>query len=132
VSPEPLEVPDFEEAVGAHSGPGAWILTAPADLAVPEDVLEALFRSQAAGNTAGFRDERLDQALDRARTAADDGERERAYAEAEDRACELMPLVPLWAGVSHWAFNPDKVVFEGSPPIDASGGLLLRQAKPRR
>jgi peptide/nickel transport system substrate-binding protein len=131
VRPEPLDVADFQAALAARAGPKAWMATTQGDIGVPEHVLEALFRTGAPGNTNGFSDPQVDELLDRARRATDAQERERAYAEAEDRACELMPYVPLWTGVSHWAFDPKKLTFTGPSPIDAYGGLLLREARPR-
>lgn len=131
VRPEPLDGPDLGAALAAHPGPKAWIATTPDDYGVPEHVLESLFRTGSPDNASRFSDPRTDELVDRGRRAADAGERDRAYAEAEDRVCELMPDVPLWTGVSHWAFDPKKLAFAGSSPVDPFGGLRLREAKLR-
>jgi peptide/nickel transport system substrate-binding protein len=131
VRPEPLDVTDFEAAVAARPGPKAWIAMTPGDFGVPEHVLEALFRTGSHDNANQFSDARIDDLIDRGRSAADTGDRDRAYADVEARACELMPDVPLWTGVSHWAFDPRKLAFTGPSPIDPFGGLLLREARLR-
>ncbi|MGH2721735.1 MAG: ABC transporter substrate-binding protein [Actinomycetota bacterium] len=131
VRPQGLDVAEFEAAVAGGAGPRAWVATTPGDLSVPEQVLEALFRTGSPANTNRFTDARMDELLAEARQAAGPGERTRAHAQAEDRACELMGGVPLWSGVSHWAFAPDRVSFSSPVPIDALGGLLLREARPR-
>jgi peptide/nickel transport system substrate-binding protein len=130
VRPEALDVAEFEAAVTGRSGPRAWVATTPGDLSVPEQGLDALFRTGSPANTNHVSDARTDELLDAGQRAASAADRTRAYAQAEDRACELMADVPLWTGVSHWAFAPGKVTFSSSMPIDAFGGLLLREARP--
>jgi peptide/nickel transport system substrate-binding protein len=131
VRPEGLDVAEFEAAVAGGPGPRAWVASTPGDVSVAEQVLEALFSTGSPANTNRFTDPRMDELLAAARQAAGPGERTRAYAQAEDRACELMGSVPLWSGVSHWAFAPDRVGFSSPVPIDALGGLLLREARPQ-
>ncbi|MGH2687213.1 MAG: hypothetical protein ACRDKW_00175, partial [Actinomycetota bacterium] len=131
VRPEGLDVAEFEAAVAEAEGDRAWVATTPGDLSVPEQVLDALFRSGSPANTNRFGDARMDELLAAAQQAGSAEERTRAYGQAEDRACELMGSVPLWSEVSHWAFAPDRVAFSSPVPIDALGGLLLREARPR-
>ncbi|HEY8202344.1 MAG TPA: ABC transporter substrate-binding protein, partial [Actinomycetota bacterium] len=132
VRPKPTDTPDFDAALAAaRSVPKLWVATAPGGYGVPEQVLEALFRTGSPDNTNRFSDPRVDELIDRGRRADDTGERDRAYTDAEGRVCDLMPDVPLWTGVSHWAFDSKKVAFGGSSPIDAFGGLLLREARVR-
>ena len=90
-----------------------------------------MFRTGSPDNPNHFSDARVDELVGMGRRADDAGERDEAYAGVEGRICELMPDVPLWSGVSHWAFNPKKLSFTGPSPIDAHGGLLLREARPR-
>jgi peptide/nickel transport system substrate-binding protein/oligopeptide transport system substrate-binding protein len=77
-----------------------------ADFPRPQAFLEPLLLSTSPDNRTGFVDARLDRLLDRARGEEDPARREDLYRQAERRALELMPLVPLAWFHSRLAVKP--------------------------
>lgn len=126
---QPLEAPAFEASIRDRTAGGAWLLTAAPDLPIADRVLGSLFRTGSPDNRLGFSSPKLDGLLEAARGATDGLDRGRLYAQAEDLVCEAMPAAPLWTGVRHWTFAPDRVRFEDEPKIDLFGEPVLRHAR---
>lgn len=101
----------------------------------PDAYLTPLFTSAGIGssNIARFADPAVERALDRdARNAADEEERDLAYRAVEDRLCDLMPLIPVVAGVSRFAIRSSAVGSAvgstGEPTLDRTRGWpVLRE-----
>ena len=129
LTPSPHDPPGMDASIAARVGAGVWMLSYGQELPLPGLVLDALFRTGSSANRLGFSDPAVDEALAEARRSEDSAERERAYLEAESLICQRMPAVPLWRGVRHWAFDPAKLVFEGSDGVDSAGGMMLRDAR---
>lgn len=129
---EPHDGQSVEASLRDRGDAGAaWILTAAADLPIPGRLLASLFGTAGADNRLGFSDPAVDALLGKARRAGDPQERARLYGQAEDGVCDQMPAVPLWVGVRHWSFNPERLGIEGRSRTDVFGGLLLRHAAGR-
>jgi oligopeptide transport system substrate-binding protein len=77
-----------------------------ADFPRPQSFLEPLLLSTSPDNRTGFADGKLDRLLNRARGEEDPELREDLYRQAERRALELMPLVPLAWFRSRLAVKP--------------------------
>jgi oligopeptide transport system substrate-binding protein len=88
-----------------------------ADFPRPQAFLEPLLLSTSPDNRSGFADPQLDRLLNRARSEEDPTLREDVYRQAERRALELMPLVPLAWFHSRLAVKPYVQGFA----IDTSG-----------
>lgn len=88
-----------------------WVANAPTS----QSMLEPLVAAGSADNQTGVRDDRLGALLDRARQERDAAERAELYVQAERRALELMPIVPLAWFRSHLAAQPYVSGFEVDP-----------------
>lgn len=79
-------------------------------------------------NLSDFADQRFDDLMNRAGSADDDTERRLIYAKALDRACQLMPVVPLTFSTNAYAVATDRVGFARAATTDVvTGTLLLRE-----
>ena len=68
-----------------------WI----ADVPSPDGFLAQQLRTGSPNNQTGFADATFDRLIDRARATLDEDQRLGVYRAAEDRALELMPLIPV-------------------------------------
>lgn len=80
-----------------------FCLTAVPDYPRQPALLEPLLHSDAQENHTGFSDRGLDRLLEEARAEPDPVEREELYVDVEQRALELMPVVPLAWFRAHYA-----------------------------
>ena len=83
-----------------------FCLTAVADYPRQRALLEPLLLSSSPDNRTGIADDELDALLERARGSFDPIAREDLYLQAERRALELMPLVPIAWFREHLAAKP--------------------------
>lgn len=83
-----------------------FCLTAVADYPRPQALLEPLLHPDSADNQTGVSDATLTELLEAGRDEPNPAEREELYVDAEQRALELMPVIPLaWFRV-HLAAQP--------------------------
>jgi ABC-type transport system substrate-binding protein len=99
----------------------------------PDAYIGPLFTASGIGrdNLARFVDAGVDRALDReARTVAVEADRDLAYRAVEGRLCELLPLIPVTAGLSRWSVRAGSA---GRATLDrAHGWPVLRELYPRQ
>lgn len=98
------------------------------DVPSPDQFLAQQLRTGSVNNQTGLRDRTFDSAIDRARSASDDAVRTAAYADAEKRALELMPLIPLVFFRNHLAARRTVHGFrvDGAGIFDASAVWISR------
>ncbi|MGH2705124.1 MAG: ABC transporter substrate-binding protein [Actinomycetota bacterium] len=130
VAAQVVDDPALQASLADRAAAG-WLLTAGPDIPVPGRLLSSVAGTGGPANPLGFSDAELDRLLARAQASGEPQERERLLEQAEAAACELMPAVPLWKSVRHYAYRPGKIRIEGEPAQDVFGRLLLRLAHPR-
>lgn len=104
-----------------------WVIDYPSS----DNFLYPLFHSASIGhdNFTRFRADEFDQLITRARSTADTSDRRRLYLDAEQIACNAVPLLPLWFGVQYHLIDLDRFEVAG-PPVDIFGEPALRLYHP--
>lgn len=136
VKPTPLSEQDFLSRVrGGFDGPFLYGWDGE-QRAEPQDYLRALVGSGEEGNAGNFSDPVLDRYFENdvapfGGTAGDglatEQEQVLALERAEDRVCELMPLIPLTFVRSHWLIRDDRLGSARDFRLDRFGDPALRE-----
>jgi oligopeptide transport system substrate-binding protein len=117
---------DFLSGTGAD-GPFrlAWSVNFPS----PEALYAPLFSSSSLDNYSRYSSPEFDAAMNKARATVGEPERAAAYAEAGAIACRDLPIIPVWFGLDHVAFNEG--LSTGNPTrLDIFGDPILRELRP--
>jgi oligopeptide transport system substrate-binding protein len=122
---QPMETAAFAASLSNHGSPGAWLLINEPHLPVADEGLGTLMRSGSSGNTMALKDTEMDGLIDSARASTSESQADGLWTQAEERACALMPGIPLWFGVRHWVFD-DNTTILGDTRLDLFGAPLLR------
>lgn len=126
----PMRWPEFMKWLPHADSP--FRMTWGMDYPSADNFLFPLLHSASIGmdNFTRYADARVDELLEAARATADASERARLYFEAERRACEQLPLLPLWFGVQYHLVALDRFDVDG-PPVDVFGEPTLRLYRAR-
>jgi oligopeptide transport system substrate-binding protein len=100
----------------------AWSVRFPS----PEALYAPLFSSGSLDNFTGYSSPQFDALIARARRTVDDSERAKIYAEVGQVLCREIPLIPMWFGLSHFAFSPG-VTAPGNRYMDVFGDPVVRE-----
>ena len=100
----------------------AWSVRFPS----PEALYAPVFSSGSLDNFTGYSSPQFDGLITRARRTVDDSERARLYAEAGEVLCREIPLIPMWFGLSHFAFS-SRVTASGNRYVDVFGDPVVRE-----
>ncbi|MBW3591013.1 MAG: ABC transporter substrate-binding protein [Actinobacteria bacterium] len=128
VTPAPVRRQSVEEAYSSED-PSIWLLSTRVELPLPDQFLGDPFRTGGKSNILGFSDPGFDDSIHAAERSSSPEEAARLYLEAESRLCDLMPGIPLWRAVGHWAVDTSAVVFEGNRVLGSLGVPILRHAR---
>ncbi|MFH9402225.1 ABC transporter substrate-binding protein [Streptomyces sp. NPDC017638] len=130
VTPRPMAWPEFLEWLGRADT--MFRMTWAIDYPSVDNFLYPLFHSASISddNFTRYRDAGVDALIEKARATADAAERRALYAEAEAKACQDLPLIPLWFGVQYHLVNLDGFEVDG-PVVDMFGEPVLRMFRRR-
>lgn len=93
-----LDLQESEEITGPYRL--GWVLSYPS----PQYALEPIYTTDASSNYFGYASDEFDSLIDDA-NAADEGESDEIYQQAEDVLLEDMPAIPLWFQDVHTVYS---------------------------
>jgi ABC-type transport system substrate-binding protein len=120
---QPLEWSKYLDLLLSHNFDGPYRLGWQMDYPSPENYIQPLYADGGHSNFSGFHSDRVQDLLQEGDRAGSIEEGLGSYREAADEVLDQLPVLPMFFGISQWAYS-DRIV---NVQLDATDTVLLRE-----